>query len=709
MNYKVLLVVILSVFLGWTCTKEELTEEDLGLTESENDFIEVIDYADNTITYDYTRNKNKFIEFKKDRIVLSKSADIVDLLEEGKILMSPYETFNPSYFYVRRILSITEQENRIVLSVEPAKIEEAMDELNYRVNASDILRSQKKEVDLIDFTFPGSFSFQDMPLSDMSEEEVEKLIEPMTGLSQLCNLGELSGGLRMKASFTYVHKVDPVDTNKTLQIGLENFETQVQLFIKGGIDAKCKFPIVPEITIPLPAGFKLNVDPFVEVGVKLQGSIEASSKSKESILFEYDESDIPTFLPSSAENRTNNSSTFGFIGTVGGEICAGTNISLGIGAEGGDFDLFFGLECELTHCGGFEATSEFIIGEDVSNSTNCFTEFKIVPTGNLRIVVPGRLEYKRSVTFLSQSWKDNNEPCSNDITYDPCTLGITGEDSFFIDCENPNSDENRSSYVYRIHGQLKSEDQEAQLFNLYVNDVKIANQNGDDNFMYNQDISGLINQVITNDVTIKIEDVVKSDNCSRYFTIAFEEIRFEQCSQDCITDDVIEGTNYTKIFIGSNSWMGDNLSESSVNSISGAQFGPQYFNINQLFDTNDDLSSQSFEQLKKLESKRGLCPEGYHVPSLEEWITLLDFADWDVNKLVRSSAWNIQNTDVVPLGFCVSPAGFVEDGKLWNSDSEAVFWTSSAVPNEEGNFFSPINWKEILERILTKFNILVDV
>ncbi|MBP5187806.1 MAG: hypothetical protein J6Z50_01620 [Fibrobacterales bacterium] len=83
---------------------------------------------------------------------------------------------------------------------------------------------------------------------------------------------------------------------------------------------------------------------------------------------------------------------------------------------------------------------------------------------------------------------------------------------------------------------------------------------------------------------------------------------------------------------------------------------------------------------------RGICPEGWHVPTNREWDALLNEVagswPWDPpTALLRARSWN----GVDLHGFAVAPTGFrTADGEYFDADSVAAFWTAteSTLPSD---------------------------
>ena len=77
---------------------------------------------------------------------------------------------------------------------------------------------------------------------------------------------------------------------------------------------------------------------------------------------------------------------------------------------------------------------------------------------------------------------------------------------------------------------------------------------------------------------------------------------------------------------------------------------------------------------------RGVCPEGWHLPSKDEWHILFDAVgdSSTAGKMLKSSSgWSgWDGTDA--FGFSALPAGFWnDDGSYQDDDRSALFWSST--------------------------------
>ena len=76
------------------------------------------------------------------------------------------------------------------------------------------------------------------------------------------------------------------------------------------------------------------------------------------------------------------------------------------------------------------------------------------------------------------------------------------------------------------------------------------------------------------------------------------------------------------------------------------------------------------------EDIRGICPEGWHLPSEGEWNALTDAVSNSAEKLRSISGWNRAGTDI--YSFSAIATGFRNvDGSFANEDDGTAFWSST--------------------------------
>ena len=164
------------------------------------------------------------------------------------------------------------------------------------------------------------------------------------------------------------------------------------------------------------------------------------------------------------------------------------------------------------------------------------------------------------------------------------------------------------------------------------------------------------------------------------------------------------GQVYHTVFIGNQCWMKENLNIGSM--ISGND-SMQDNGIIEKYCYEDKLANcesygglyqwDELMQYKTQSGAQGICPDGWHIPSDEEWKTLEGTVDskyhigdleWDgcdcfrgsdaCKNLKSTSGWYNAGNGLDKFGFCALPAGFnYSFGSFEYLNKNAYFWSST--------------------------------
>jgi len=164
----------------------------------------------------------------------------------------------------------------------------------------------------------------------------------------------------------------------------------------------------------------------------------------------------------------------------------------------------------------------------------------------------------------------------------------------------------------------------------------------------------------------------------------------------------INGNSYKTIKIGSQNWMAENLMVRNYNNgdaiptaISSAtewsNLSTGAYALYAPAPTCGDCYGKYYNWYA-VDDNRGLCMEGWHVPTDDEWIILANYLapdDWDSNynntiaggmmKETGTEHWNSPNAGATnESGFTALPGGFRDNSGNYNSMGEAgYFWAST--------------------------------
>jgi len=157
-----------------------------------------------------------------------------------------------------------------------------------------------------------------------------------------------------------------------------------------------------------------------------------------------------------------------------------------------------------------------------------------------------------------------------------------------------------------------------------------------------------------------------------------------------VTDE--DGNIYRTVLIGERCWMGENLRTGTyINSDNSGGYHSDASNngiIEKYCYDNDEANCAIYGGLydwNELMSygntpgARGICPEGWHIPSYDEWVEL------DANFALRESGKAIKEGG--SSGFEAKLAGDRHaSGNFYSFDASGFFWTSTQYDNNEAWF-----------------------
>jgi uncharacterized protein (TIGR02145 family) len=275
-----------------------------------------------------------------------------------------------------------------------------------------------------------------------------------------------------------------------------------------------------------------------------------------------------------------------------------------------------------------------------SNNTQCPQEWNML-TGNFSFVSGGN----------SQQQTTNTEP--DDIVFNPGNVAVN-YGSISIDSE--------------IAG------------NLYLDGKKLGyiNANSKDNNL---------NKIITGNHTVKIEG---SETWSKNIVVGKDQTTFLTVkSTDALSGtsnngndlpdslyDSRDGKSYKIVEIGSQVWMAENLAFKADNGC-------------WTYDNNSSNVSK-YGYLYNYETAKNVCPDGWHLPSDDEWKKLAKHInnqsgpfsqsedDWiKMGKFLKAkSGWNKNGNGNDEYGFAALPAGYRgTDGSFYRIGNRGQWWS----------------------------------
>jgi len=138
--------------------------------------------------------------------------------------------------------------------------------------------------------------------------------------------------------------------------------------------------------------------------------------------------------------------------------------------------------------------------------------------------------------------------------------------------------------------------------------------------------------------------------------------------------DVRDGKKYVYVVIGTQTWMAENLNYNAT--------GSRCYGDNSGNDSQGNCVK--YGRLYNWNTAKTVCPEGWHLPSIEEWSALSiyvrsnsDCSNCDATKLKTISDWNSNGNGMDEYGFSALPGGYYSDGSFSNVGGSSFWWSSS--------------------------------
>jgi uncharacterized protein (TIGR02145 family) len=128
--------------------------------------------------------------------------------------------------------------------------------------------------------------------------------------------------------------------------------------------------------------------------------------------------------------------------------------------------------------------------------------------------------------------------------------------------------------------------------------------------------------------------------------------------------DTRDGRSYKTVKTGNQTWMAENLNYDGGN---GLCYG------------GDEAKCNEYGRLYEWDEAQAVCPEGWHLPTRQEWNALAAFVgDSPAGKenLKSTKGWTGGN-GTNASGFSALPAGFRNGGSFDNAGSGAYWWVAT--------------------------------
>jgi uncharacterized protein (TIGR02145 family) len=157
-------------------------------------------------------------------------------------------------------------------------------------------------------------------------------------------------------------------------------------------------------------------------------------------------------------------------------------------------------------------------------------------------------------------------------------------------------------------------------------------------------------------------------------------------SNSQVTDK--DDNTYKTVTIGKQVWMAENLNVEHYrngDAIPQVQDKEEWANLTTgawcYYDNNSGNGMGKLYNWYAVSDTRGFAPEGWHVPTDEEWTILTDLLGGERvagEKLKSTSGWDDDYNGTNTYGFTALPGGYRNhDGYFLNFGKNGLFWTST--------------------------------
>jgi len=149
----------------------------------------------------------------------------------------------------------------------------------------------------------------------------------------------------------------------------------------------------------------------------------------------------------------------------------------------------------------------------------------------------------------------------------------------------------------------------------------------------------------------------------------------------------VDGNYYKIVKIGSQTWMAENLNTGIFTDVPGSQLDNGVIdrycynnNINNCKIYGAIYRFSEAIQYRTLTTNQGICPDGWHIPNDNEWLTLINYLGGEFvagGKLKEAGYdhWAAPNSGATnESGFSALPAGYLHPNALYPSGFQGQYW-----------------------------------
>jgi len=142
-------------------------------------------------------------------------------------------------------------------------------------------------------------------------------------------------------------------------------------------------------------------------------------------------------------------------------------------------------------------------------------------------------------------------------------------------------------------------------------------------------------------------------------------------NDDTFTDPR-DGQSYRTVKIGNLIWMAQNLNYAHPKKGTNWCYG------------GDTSNCEKYGRLYNWDAARSVCPDKWHLPTLDDWNSLVSVADGNIASLKTKDGWNNNGIGTDDLGFSALPGGKRHnDGEFDEVDYIGNWWTINEDKNDK--------------------------
>ncbi len=623
-----------------------------------------------------------------NQLVFSSSNAQLDSLEPGSVLFSNSNT-NEGEGYFRKVRQIIREGDKSILITSEATLGDAFK--SYHLHSKANKTSYARSTDFFDY--PIEFKTGSYKVS------VQADFEPNFDLDfrfdTIHSFVILSGETENLTNF-----------NMTINLQSLSFTGSMGYSISGKFSGKKEFKILPEPVpiykfgaVPLQVFFDLKA--YIKGGYK--GNIElpgvefSLSPTNFTFAAAFDGTTLSVTHPTLSLGALTASTTpFSSIGEVGieigiepkifvstssdGSIKAGGSTTAYVNSSitfGGDFsDLIPEINTSYTLGVGNKLFLEmFFFGNETQNSI----------LGNIPLfdAVSGKVEYPFDNIPLYSYNVPLELDCNpfSEIDFNPSCEGGSAFIDLSVHCSNCFS----SGY------------------NIYIDGIK----NNSSPFQF-----GSPYRIELPDSSVASYSVWIQNESDPHCIL--KETLYNPCEliYDCV-DEAVDDTNeaYCVTQIGDQFWMAQSLRNNNAGRCYANQPGLECDRNGRLYLMSELVGNEVLNEIGEERKIRGLCPPNYHIPTLEEWNTLIENSGGLVYggrnlKTDFAGAWSTAEGLPESSLFHAFPSGeyyqwleslsHSDSANFGGADRKAVFWSSTKAP-QGGVYIVEINYQDVLQ------------